>query len=110
MPAFWLGLLVLMFFVSYCGTIPIYTDAPQSFWAALGMYSIPAAVVGFRSSALMTRLTRSSMLEVLRQDYIHTAPPKGASENVVNYHHALKNAVLPVVTVIGLEVGMLLGG
>ena len=110
MPAFWLGLLVLMFFVSYFGTIPIYTDAPQSFLAALGMYSLPAAVVGFRSSALMTRLTRSSMLEVLRQDYIRTARSKGASENVVNYHHALKNAVLPVVTVIGIEAAFLMGG
>ena len=56
------------------------------------------------------RLTRSSMLEVLRQDYIRTARSKGASENDVNYHHALKNAVLPVVTVIGLEVAILLGG
>jgi peptide/nickel transport system permease protein len=74
------------------------------------MYSIPAAVVGFRSSALMTRLTRSSMLEVLRQDYIRTARSKGASENVVNYHHALKNAVLPVVTVIGIEAAFLMGG
>jgi len=110
MPAFWLGLLVLMFFVSYFGTIPIYTDAPQSFWAGLTMYSIPAAVVGFRSSALMTRLTRSSMLEVLRQDYIRTARSKGASENVVNFHHALKNAVLPVVTVIGIEAAFLMGG
>src|SRR5438876_3107209 len=110
MPAFWLGLLVLMFFVSFFGTIPIYTDAPQSFWAALGMYSIPAAVVGFRSSALMTRLTRSSMLEVLRQDYMRTARSKGASANVVNYHHALKNAVLPVVTVIGIEAAFLMGG
>ena len=110
MPAFWLGLLVLMFFVSYFGTIPIYTDAPPSFWAGLTMYSIPAAVVGFRSSALMTRLTRSSMLEVLRQDYIRTARSKGASENVVNYHHALKNAVLPVVTVIGIEAAFLMGG
>src|SRR6202047_3066866 len=110
MPAFWLGLLVLMFFVSYFGTIPIYTDAPQSFLAALGMYSLPAAVVGFRSSALMTRLTRSSVLEGLRTGYIRTARSKGASENVVNYHHALKNAVLPVVTVIGIEAAFLMGG
>jgi peptide/nickel transport system permease protein len=58
----------------------------------------------------MTRLTRSSMLEVLRQDYIRTARSKGASENVVNYHHALKNAVLPVVTVIGIEAAFLMGG
>jgi peptide/nickel transport system permease protein len=110
MPNFWLGLLVLMGFVTYFGTIPIYSDAPQSFGAALVMYSIPAAVVGFRSQALILRLTRSSMLEVLRQDYIRTARSKGASEQVVNYHHALKNAVLPVVTVIGLEAAFLMGG
>jgi peptide/nickel transport system permease protein len=110
MPAFWLGLLVLMGAVAWFGTIPIYSDAPKSFWAALGMYSIPAAVVGFRSSALIMRLTRSSMLEVLRQDYIRTARAKGASERVVNYRHALKNAVLPVITVIGLEAAFLLGG
>src|SRR2546421_12936472 len=68
LPAFWLGLLVLMFCVAYFGTIPIYSDAPQSFWHALAMYSVPAAVVGIRSQALIMRLTRSSMLEVLRQD------------------------------------------
>jgi peptide/nickel transport system permease protein len=110
MPAFWLGLLILMFFVSYFGTIPIYSDAPASFWKSLEMYSVPAAAVGFRSSALMMRLTRSSMLEVLRQDYIRTARSKGASENKINYYHALKNAMLPVVTVIGIEAAFLLGG
>jgi len=110
LPNFWLGLLVLMGFVAYFGTIPIYSDAPQSFWAALVMYGVPAAVVGIRSQALLLRLTRSSMLEVLRQDYIRTARSKGASENVVNYHHALKNAVLPVVTLIGLEAAFLMGG
>jgi peptide/nickel transport system permease protein len=109
-PPFWLGLLVLMGFVTYFGTIPIYSDAPQSFWAALGMYSIPAFVVGIRSQAFLLRLTRSSMLEVLRQDYIRTARSKGASEQVVNYRHALKNAVLPVVTVLGLEAAFLMGG
>src|SRR6202040_133346 len=81
MPAFWLGLLVLMACVSWFGTIPIYNDAPQSVWAALAMYSIPAAVVGFRSSALMTRLTRSSMLEVLRQGHNRTAPFKRPTGN-----------------------------
>jgi peptide/nickel transport system permease protein len=110
MPAFWLGLLVLMASVSWFGAIPIYSDAPQSFGAALLMYSIPAAVVGFRSQALILRLTRSSMLEVLRQDYIRTARSKGASERDVHYRHALKNAVLPVVTVIGLEAAFLMGG
>jgi peptide/nickel transport system permease protein len=110
MPAFWLGLLILMFFVAYFGTIPIYSDTPTSFWKALEMYSVPAAAVGFRSSALMMRLTRSSMLEVLRQDYIRTARSKGASERKINYYHALKNAMLPVVTVIGIEAAFLLGG
>jgi peptide/nickel transport system permease protein len=110
MPAFWLGLLILMGFVAYFGTIPIYSDAPTGFWNAMLMYSVPAAAVGFRSSALMLRLTRSSMLEVLRQDYIRTARSKGAPEVVINYYHALKNAILPVVTVIGIEAAFLLGG
>ncbi len=110
MPAFWLGLLVLMGFVHYFGAIPIYTDPPKGFWNTLWLFSIPAAAVGFRSSALVMRLTRSSMLEVLRQDYIRTARAKGASDQTVNYHHALRNAVLPVVTVIGLEAAFLMGG
>src|SRR5205085_6955667 len=89
MPAFWLGLLILMGFVAYFGTIPIYSDAPASFWRALEMYSVPAAAVGFRSSAFLMRITRSSMLEVLRQDYIRTARSKGAPELMINYYHAL---------------------
>src|SRR6201997_28506 len=66
MPAFWLGLLILMGFVAYFGTIPIYSGEPTGFWNAILMYSVPAAAVGFRSSALMMRLTRSPMLEGLR--------------------------------------------
>jgi peptide/nickel transport system permease protein len=110
MPSFWLGLLILMAFVAWFGTIPIYTDPPQGFWNTLALYSVPAAAVGFRSSALVMRLTRSSMLEVLRQDYIRTARAKGASEQNVNYHPALRNALLPVVTVIGIEAAFLMGG
>jgi peptide/nickel transport system permease protein len=110
MPAFWLGLLILMAFVSAFGTIPIYNDQPKSLMEALLMYSVPAAAVGFRSSALIMRLTRSAMLEVLRQDYIRTARSKGASERSVNYHHALRNAMLPVVTVLGIEAAFLIGG
>jgi len=109
-PAFWLGLLILMGFVHYFGTIPIYTDPPKGFWNTLGLFAIPAAAVGFRSSALVMRLTRSSMLEVLRQDYIRTARAKGASNQTVNYRHALRNAMLPVVTVIGIEAAFLMGG
>jgi peptide/nickel transport system permease protein len=110
MPSFWLALLILMGFVAYFGTIPIYTDAPATFWDALLLYSIPALAVGFRSSALIMRLTRSSMLEIMRQDYIRTARAKGASDATVNYRHALRNAILPVVTVIGIEAAFLMGG
>ena len=110
LPSFWLGLLILMFFVHYFGTIPIYTDPPENLWDELVLYSIPAAAVGFRASAIIMRLTRSSMLEVMRQDYIRTARSKGASDNSINYHHALKNAVLPVITIIGIEAAFLIGG
>jgi peptide/nickel transport system permease protein len=110
LPSFWLGLLILMAFVHFLGWIPIYKATPESPWKELALLSIPAAAVGFRSSALVMRLTRSSMLEVLRQDYIRTARAKGASETSVNYEHALRNAVLPVVTIIGIEAAFLIGG
>ena len=110
LPSFWLALLILMFCVTYFGDIPIYMDPPENLWDELLLYSIPAAAVGFRSSALIMRLTRSSMLEGMRQDYIRTARSKGASENSINYHHALKNAVLPVTTIIGIEAAFLIGG
>jgi len=110
MPAFWLGLLILMAFVAATGTLPIYSAEPKSWQEALLMYAVPAAAVGFRSSALLMRLTRSSMLEVLRQDYIRTARSKGAPERSVHYYHALRNAALPVVTVIGIEAAFLVGG
>ena len=110
LPSFWLGLLILMAFVQYLGWIPIYTEKPASLWDELLLLSIPAAAVGFRSSALVMRLTRSSMLEVLRQDYIRTARAKGASELAVNYDHALRNAVLPIITIIGIEAAFLVGG
>jgi peptide/nickel transport system permease protein len=109
-PAFWLGLLILMAFVSWFGTIPIYTEPAKSFGQELLLYSVPAAAVGFRSSALIMRLTRSSMLEVLRQDYVRTARAKGASARAVNYNHALRNALLPVVTIVGIEAAFLIGG
>src|SRR5437667_4745784 len=110
LPSFWLGLLILMAFVHWFGWIPIYKSTGASVWEQVVMLCIPAAAVGFRSSALVMRLTRSSMLEVLRQDYIRTARAKGASETAVNYDHALRNAVLPVVTIIGIEAAFLIGG
>jgi peptide/nickel transport system permease protein len=110
LPSFWLGLLILMACVQWFGWIPIYRSTPESFWKELGLLALPAAAVGFRSSALVMRLTRSSMLEVLRQDYVRTARAKGASEMAVNYRHALANALLPVVTIVGIEAAFLIGG
>jgi peptide/nickel transport system permease protein len=110
LPAFWLGLLVLMAAVQWFGTIPIYDSDAHGFINQVNMLALPAIVVGFRSSALIMRLTRSSMLEVLRQDYVRTARSKGASNMSVNYNHALRNALLPVVTVIGIEAAFLVGG
>lgn len=110
LPAFWLGLLILMAFVHWFGTIPIYDRVPESFWQELGLFAIPAAAVGFRSSALIMRLTRSSMLEVLRQDYVRTARSKGMPERSVTFDHALRNALLPVITTIGIETAILFGG
>ena len=110
MPSFWLGLLILMAFVATFGTLPIYTDPPKTLLDELLLFAVPAAAVGFRSSALIMRLTRSSMLEVLRQDFIRTARAKGASPAAVNFKHALRNAMLPVVTVIGIETAFLIGG
>jgi len=109
-PSFWLGLLVLMASVQWFGKIPIYDSDAHGFFNQVSMLALPAIVVGFRSSALIMRLTRSSMLEVLRQDYVRTARSKGATNASVNYNHALRNALLPVVTVIGIEAAFLVGG
>jgi len=110
LPSFWLGLLILMASVSLFGTIPIFNPDPKTLGEIFATYCLPALAVAFRSSALTMRITRSSMLEVLRQDYIRTARAKGASEASVNFHHALKNAILPVITVVGIEAAFLIGG
>ncbi len=110
LPSFWLGLLILMASVSLFGTMPIFNPNPKTWTEAIAIYCVPAMAVGFRSAALTMRITRSSMLEILRQDYIRTARAKGASESSVNYRHALKNAILPVITVIGIEAAFLIGG
>ena len=110
LPSFWLGLLILTASVAMFGDIPIFNPDPKTWGELFATYCIPAMAVGFRSSALTMRITRSSMLEVLRQDYIRTARAKGASEASVNFHHALKNAILPVITVVGIEAAFLIGG
>jgi peptide/nickel transport system permease protein len=110
LPSFWLGLLILMAGVAMFGSIPIFNPNPQTFGEMFSTYCLPSLAVAFRSSALTMRITRSSMLEILRQDYIRTARAKGASEASVNFHHALKNAILPVITVVGIEAAFLIGG
>ena len=110
LPSFWLGLLILMAGVAMFGSIPIFNPNPQTFGEMFSTWCLPSLAVAFRSSALTMRITRSSMLEVLRQDYIRTARAKGASEPSVNFHHALKNAILPVITVVGIEAAFLIGG
>ena len=80
LPSFWLGLLILMASVALFGSIPIFNPDPKTFGDYFSTYVLPSMAVGFRSSALTMRITRSSMLEVLRQDYIRTARAKGASE------------------------------
>ena len=110
LPSFWLGLLILTASVAWFGDIPIFDPNPKTWGDLFATYGIPAMAVGFRSSALVMRITRSSMLEVLRQDYIRTARAKGASDVSVNFHHALKNAMLPVITVVGIEAAFLIGG
>ena len=110
LPSFWLGLLILMVSVRYFGVIPIYPTEPVGLLRELAILAVPAAAVGFRSSALIMRLTRSSMLEVLRHDYIRTAWAKGATPTAVHYRHALRNAVLPIITIIGIEAAFLVGG
>jgi peptide/nickel transport system permease protein len=92
------------------GDIPIFNPNPKTWADVFATYCIPAMAVGFRSSALTMRITRSSMLEVLRQDYIRTARAKGASDASVNFNHALRNAILPVITVVGIEAAFLIGG
>ncbi|WP_067583844.1 nickel ABC transporter permease [Endozoicomonas ascidiicola] len=104
MPNFWLGLMMILLFAVNLGWVP---SGGYSSWSSLIM---PAITLGTGSAAIITRMTRSSMLEVIRQDYIRTARAKGVAENVVINRHALKNALIPVITVIGLQFGMLLGG
>lgn len=104
MPGFWLGILLILLFSLRLGWFPSFG---QGTWRHLVM---PAFALGFASAAMMARLTRSTLLEVLQQDYVRTARAKGLNQRIVVYKHALRNAILPVITVAGLELGNLLGG
>jgi peptide/nickel transport system permease protein len=111
-PSFWLGMLIIMFLLLTFGWIPplTYTPIYEDPWRNMSQLIWPALAVGYRYSAVATRMTRSTILEVLQEDYIRTARAKGVFERLVISRHAMRNAMLPVVTVIGLEFAFLIGG
>jgi peptide/nickel transport system permease protein len=111
-PSFWLGILMFLFLLAVFHWIPpmVFTPFWDDPWQNLAQMIWPALAVGYRYSAVATRMTRSAMLEVLREDYIRTARAKGLWQSLVVRRHALKNAMLPVLTVIGLEFAFLIGG
>ena len=111
-PSFWLGILIILFLLIYFHWVPpmFFTPIWVDPWENLSQMIWPAAAVGYRYSAVSTRMMRSSTLEVLREDYVRTARAKGLWERVVIIRHAMKNAMLPVITVIGLEFAFLIGG
>lgn len=132
MPIFWLGLMMIIVFSVILGWLPssgrigigmqpehitglylldsVLTGNLESFWDALEHLIMPAVALGSYSTAIIARMTRATMLETIRQDYIRTARAKGLPERIVIVKHALRNALIPVVTVIGLQMGALLGG
>ena len=112
LPDFWLGTLVITFAAIWFRWIPPlgYTSFWESPTRNLQQFLLPAAVLGFRLSAATMRMTRSTVLEVLREDYVRTAWAKGLAGRVVVYKHALKNALIPVVTIVGGQLGTLLAG
>jgi peptide/nickel transport system permease protein len=111
-PDFWLGTLVITFAALWFHWIPPvgYTSFWVDPWRNLQQFLLPAAVLGFRLAAATMRMTRSTVLEVLREDYVRTAWAKGLAGRIVVYKHALKNALIPVVTIIGGQLGVLLAG
>ena len=131
-PIFWLGMMMIFFFSVLLGWLPVsgrlslglginnitglylldalITGNMRVFWDALRHITMPAAALSTVSIALFVRVTRSSMLDVLGEDYVRTARAKGLKMNIVVYKHALKNALIPIVTVVGLSIAQLLGG
>jgi peptide/nickel transport system permease protein len=111
-PSFWLGMLIILSLLTFFAWHPplMFTPFFENPKANLSQLIWPAIAVGYRYSAVATRMTRSSILEVLQEDYIRTARAKGVFERLVIARHAMRNAMLPVVTVIGLEFAFLIGG
>lgn len=114
MPAFWLGLMAILIFSLHLGWFPASGMWPitgeRNLLTLLHHLTLPAVTLGIAAAAVTARITRSSMLEVIRQDYVRTARAKGLRERTVVLGHALQNALLPVLTVVGVQFGFLLGG
>ncbi len=104
MPVFWLGLMLMLLFSLRLNLLP--TGGNET-WQH---FILPGLTLGVTSAAVLARMTRSTMLEVLREDYIRTGRAKGLRERLVVYRHALRNAAIPIITLVGLETGALLGG
>ncbi len=111
-PVFWLGILGIYVFGLNLGWLPIqgYTSPFDNLGKSMRQLVMPVICLGFPFLAVLARQTRSSMLEVIRQDYIRTAQSKGLKERVIIYRHALKNALIPILTMIGMQIRVLVGG
>ncbi len=112
MPSFWIGIMMVLITLTLWGWAPpvVFTPLFDDPVANLAGLILPAIAVGYRYSAVSMRMTRSTVLEVLREDYVRTARAKGLRETLVVVRHALRNALLPVVTVVSLEFAFLIGG
>ncbi len=112
MPSFWIGIVMILTTITLFGWAPplVFTPFTEDPIANLAQLILPAIAVGYRYSAVSMRMTRSTLLEVLREDYVRTARAKGVGERMVVVRHALRNALLPVITVVSLEFAFLIGG
>ncbi len=112
MPSFWLAIILMLLFSVRLGWLPTsgYVSPTTDFVRSIKLSILPWFVAGFGSSAVLMRQTRSALLEVLRQDYVRTAWAKGLTQRVVLFRHALKNGMIPVLTIVGLALGNLLAG
>jgi len=111
-PEFWLGILLILLFSVKWGLFSAggFPGWSVDFWGSFKALLLPAFALGVIRASILTRLTRSSMLDVLREDYVRTARAKGLKERTVIYVHALRNALIPVLTILGLQLGQLMAG
>ena len=111
-PEFWLGILLVLLFSVHWGVFSAggFPGWSVDFWGSFKALLLPSFALGVIRASILTRLTRSSMLDVLREDYVRTARAKGLKERTVIYVHALRNALIPVLTILGLQLGQLMAG